>query len=260
MINLRSIKVQMNLFFAAFAVFLFLKEPRFALLAGFFWAILFSVLIETSFLLLKTRKLQITDSALTSGFIIGYVLAAESPWWMFLAATALAVGLKHLLRFRGKNLMNPAALGIFLTVLLLKGTTEWKGAYEWYILIPAGLYIINKIKKTAIVWGYFVTSLALFIPQALAQHAPLSGIAGYFNYFFIFIMLIEPKTTPASRGPKIVFGAGVALLVFFLTERSFRYEPELFALLVLNLSVPFLNKIQNFKLNTPQKIPGKESL
>ncbi len=255
MVNLRSIKIQINLFLAVFVAYLFLKEPRWALLAGFFWAVLFSVLIEAAFLLHKTRKFQITDSALTSGFIIGYVLSSESSWWLFLAVAALTVGLKRILRFRGKNLMNPAALGIFLAVLLLRGSTEWKGAYEWYILIPAGLYIAHKIKKTEIVWGYFAMSLLLFIPQALMQGSSLWNIPGYFNYFFIFIMLIEPKTTPPTHWPKVVFGAGVALLVFFLTEWGFRYEPELFALLLLNALVPLLNKIPNLKFKTVTQAP-----
>lgn len=258
MVNFKSIKVQLNVFFAAFAVFLYLKEPRSALLLGFFWAILFSVAIEAAVLYFKTKKFQITDSALTSGFILGYVLSSESSGWMFLAVAAFTVGLKRILRFRGKNLLNPAALGIFLAVLLLKGSTEWKGAYEWYLLIPAGLYIVNKIKKTAIVWGYFGMSLLLFIPQALAQGSSLLNIPGYFNYFFIFIMLIEPKTTPPTRWPKIAFGAGVALLIFFLTEWGFRYEPELFALLVLNACVPLLNKIPNLKFPSPKQPLKKE--
>ena len=258
MINFKSIKVQINLFLAAFALFLYLKEPSFAFLAGFLWAILFSVLIEAVVLYLKTKKFQITDSALTSGFIIGYVLSSESAWWMFLIVAVLTVGLKRVLRFHGKNLLNPAALGLFLAALLLKGTTEWKGAYEWYLLIPAGLYIVNKIKKMEIVGGYFGMSLLLFIPQALIQGSSLWNIPGYFNYFFIFIMLIEPKTTPPTRWPKIAFGAGVALLVFLLTEWGFRYEPELFALLLLNALVPFLNKIPNFKFPTLKETVRKE--
>jgi len=255
MINFRSIKVQINLFLVAFAVFLYIKAPGFAFLSGFFWAVLFSLLIEGVFLFHKTRKLQITESVLTSGLIIGYVLSSGSPWWMFLTVAAFTVGLKHLLRFRGKNLLNPAALGLFLAVLLLKGNTEWKGAYEWYILIPVGLYIVHKIKKTEIAWGYFGMALLLFIPQALAQGVSLLNIPGYFNYFFIFIMLIEPKTTPPTRWPKVAFGAGVAFLIFVLTEWGFRYEPELFALLILNALVPFLNKIPNFKPLTLKKNP-----
>jgi Na+-translocating ferredoxin:NAD+ oxidoreductase RnfD subunit len=255
MISFKSIKVQLNLFLAAFAVLLCLRDPDFAMITGFFLAILFSVFFEGAFLYFKTEKFQVTDSAITSGLIIGYVLSTGSPWWMFLSVAAFAVGLKHILRFHGKNLLNPAALGIFLAVLLLKGTTEWKGSYDWYVLIPAGLYIIHKIKKMEILGGYFAISLLLFIPQALAQGSSLLNIPGYFNFFFIFIMLIEPKTTPATRWPKIVFGAGAALLVFLLTEWGFRYEPELFALLVLNALVPLLNKIPDLKLKTAQKIP-----
>lgn len=253
MINFKSIKVQLNLFLVAFAAFLFFKEPRTVFLTGFSWALLFSMLIEAGVLYLKTKKFQITDSAITSGMILGYVLSSESPWWIFLAAAAFAIGLKYVLRFHGKNLLNPAALSIFLTVLLLKGTTEWKGTYEWYILIPAGFYLVNKIRKLEIVLGYFTMSLLLFVPQALARGSSLLDIPGYFSYFFIFIMLIEPKTTPAAYWPKIVFGAGVALLVFLFTEWSFRYEPELFALLILNALAPFLNKIPNYKSSTSKK-------
>lgn len=254
MINLKSIKVQVNLFLAAFALFLYIKEPRLALITGFAWAILFSILIDAAILYFKTKKFQITDSALTSGLILGFVFSSESPWWLFLAVASLTMGLKYALRFHGKNLLNPAALGIFLAVLLLKGYTEWKGAYTWYILLPAGFYIVNKIRKTEIVLGYLGMSLLLFIPQALIQGTPLTDIPGYFNYFFIFIMLIEPKTTPATLGAKILFGVGVALVVFLLTEWAFPYEPELFALLLLNALAPFLNKIPNFKLTTEKKL------
>ncbi len=248
--NWRSVKVQINLFLAAFAGYLILRDFSLKLLAGFAWAVLFTALIEAAILLLKTKKFQVTASAITSGWIIGFVLSAGSPWWMFFAAAALTIGSKHLLRFRGKNLLNPAACGLFLAILLLKGYTEWKGAYLWYFLIPAGLYLVYKIRKWEIVAGYFIMSLALFIPQTLAQGASLTDIPWYFNYFFIFIMLIEPKTTPPVFWPKVVFGAGAALLIFLLTEWSFRYEPELFALLAMNALVPWINKIPDFQLKT----------
>ncbi|HNX68058.1 MAG TPA: RnfABCDGE type electron transport complex subunit D [Candidatus Omnitrophota bacterium] len=251
--NFRSIKVQLNLFLAAYTIFWAILEPRFVFVAGLFWAVLFCVLIEGLILLLKTKKFQITASAITSGLILGFVFSAESPWWMFLTVALLTVGLKRLLQFHGKNLLNPAACGIFLASLFLKGATEWNGAYVWYILIPAGLYIVHKIRKLEIVLSYLAVSLLLFVPQAIAQNAPVLGVFGYFNLFFIFIMLIEPKTTPATRPAKIIFGAGVALIVFLLTEWSFRYEPELFALLVLNALTPWINKIPNFKFSTAAK-------
>lgn len=256
-LNFKSIKVQLNLFLGAFALFVFLKDPSFSFISGFFFAVFFTVLIESAWVFLKTKKIQITESALTSGLIIGLVFSSASPWWMFLAVAALTIGLKRILRFRGKNLLNPAACGIFLAVLYLNGYTEWKGAYLWYILIPAGFYIVSKIKKTELVLGYFAASLALFIPQTLLQRGSLLDIPGYFNYFFIFIMLIEPKTTPARRWPKVFFGGGVAILVFLLTNLGFRYEPELFALLVFNLLAPWLDKIYFKTPNPKTKEPPK---
>ena len=91
MIQLKSIKVQINLFLAAFALFLFIREPRPAMITGFFWAILFSGLLDATVLFFKTRKFQITDSALTSGLILGFVFSAESPWWIFLAVADFTI-------------------------------------------------------------------------------------------------------------------------------------------------------------------------
>lgn len=249
MAHFKSIKAQINLFLAVLALFVLYQEPRFAIVTGFGMAILFSVLIETSFLYFKTKKLQITDSSLTSGLIIGFVFASESPWWLFLVVSILSLGLKRLIRVHGKNLLNPAAAGIFLAVFLFKGYTEWKGAYSWYFLVPTGLYLVYKIRKWELAAGYFIMALLLFIPQTLKEHVPITDVFGYFNYFFIFIMLIEPKTSPAKRWPKVFFGAGTALLIFILTNQGFRYEPELFALLVFNILTPWLDKIPNFKFS-----------
>ncbi|MFH0985567.1 MAG: RnfABCDGE type electron transport complex subunit D [Candidatus Omnitrophota bacterium] len=260
MISFRSIKVQLNLFLAAFAIFLFAKEPHLAALFSLSQTVLFSVLLEGVILFRKDKKFHVTASSITSGLILGLVLSPDSPWWTLLVAAAAAIGLKYLVRFHGKNLLNPAALGIFLAILPFKGNTAWQGTYLWYILIPAGLYFVGKIRKMAIVIGYFGMSLLLFIPQALSQGTSLWNIPGYFNYFFIFIMLIEPKTTPAARIPKIAFGTGVALLVFLLTEWAFPYEPEISALLVMNACVPLLNKLPDLKFSKSKQNPRKESL
>nr|MBU9889789.1 hypothetical protein [Candidatus Omnitrophota bacterium] len=80
---LKSIKVQLNLFLAAFGVFLFIKDPEVSLLTGILKAFFLSVLIEAAVLLLKTRKLRITASAIASGLITGLVLASDSPWAIF---------------------------------------------------------------------------------------------------------------------------------------------------------------------------------
>lgn len=258
MLNFKSVKIQLNLFLVTFAVFSFFQEPRLSFILSYLCAILFCIVTESVLLYWKTKKIQITPSSVASGLIIGSVLSSDSPWWFSLVVAVVAIGSKRIFCFHGKNLFNPAAIGIFSTVLLFREYTEWKGAYAWYFLIPAGIYFVSKIKKTELVVAYFFMAFALFIPQALLQEIPFLSIFGYLNYFFIFIMLIEPKTTPSKPWPKILFGAGVALLVFLFTETGFRYEPELCSLLIMNMLTPWLEKLPNPKFLTTFKIIREE--
>lgn len=56
-------------------------------------------------------------------------------------------------------------------------------------------------------------------------------------------MVIEPKTTPVFKRAKFIFGLGVGLLVFLFTELGVHFDAELASLLIMNLSVPLLDKI-----------------
>jgi Na+-translocating ferredoxin:NAD+ oxidoreductase RnfD subunit len=206
-----------------------------------------AIITETIILYFKEKKLIITESSVISGLIIGYVLAVDSKWWIFVLASLFAIGSKYLLRLQKKHLFNPAALGIFLSILLCKAATQWKGTYAWYILVPFGIYFISKIRKIEVLLGYGITTLILFGIQVVIEKSSIFNIFGYLSYFYIFIMLIEPKTTPITPIGKAIFGAGVAALIFIFTEIGVRFDAELFSLLVFNLTVPILNKLTNKK-------------
>lgn len=242
MLKLESIKTQLILYLVCFAIFLSIKDRDTAFLATTIIAVVSSVAVEAIILYLKTKTFQITESSIITGLIVGYVLSSGEAWWRFILAAALAILTKYLLRFRKKHIFNPAAFGIFLT-LILGAATQWKGTYVWYVIVPFGLYFAYKLKKTEIVTGYTIISFLLFAVQALLQRVPLGNIFGYFSYFYIFIMVIEPKTTPLRPLGKYLFGAGGAALIFILTEAGVKFDAELFSLLVMNATVPLLNKI-----------------
>jgi Na+-translocating ferredoxin:NAD+ oxidoreductase RnfD subunit len=191
--------------------------------------------------------LQITESSLITGLIIGFVLSSDEVWWKFVFASVLAISSKHLIRFRKKHVFNPAGLGIFLSIILLGVSTQWKGTYLWYIVVPFGVYFIYKLKKTEVLLGYAFLSLLIFGIQAMLQKVPFWHVFGYFSYFFIFVMLIEPKTTPFKTIGKYLFGAGTAAFIFILTEAGVKFDVELFSLLVMNISVSLLNKLSPTK-------------
>jgi Na+-translocating ferredoxin:NAD+ oxidoreductase RnfD subunit len=243
MFNLRNIKDQLIIFLCCFAVYLSFKDKNAVFLLTILFCVIAAVAFDSAALFLKNRKVNITSSSIISGLIIGYVLSADNPWWVFVITACLAIGSKHLIRLNNKHLFNPAAFGIFLSIVLFGASTWWKGTYIWYILTPFGLYFIYKTRKLEVLTGYAVSALFLFGIQAIMQKAPLINIFGYLSYFFIFIMMIEPKTTPVKPYGKFIFGIGVAALIFVLTESGARFDVELASLLAFNATVTLLNKI-----------------
>ncbi len=243
MINLRSIKTQLIIFLCGFALYLSFKDKDAAFLLTTFIAVVSAMAIELVTMFFQSKKFRLTDSSIISGLIIGFVLSPDNSPWIFVLAAFFAISSKRLIRLEKKHLFNPAAFGIFLSVILFGASTQWKGTYMWYILMPFGAYFIFKIRKLEVLIGYAISALGLFGAQALMQKAPLLNIFGYLSYFFIFIMMIEPKTTPIKPAGKFIFGVGVAALIFILTQFGVRFDAELCGLLILNLSVPLLNKI-----------------
>ena len=240
---LKSVKTQLILYLLFFAIVLSVKDSNLTLLIATLIAVAASVAIESATLYLKTKRLQLTESSIITGLIIGYVVSSDMAWWKIGLAAALAILSKNILRFRGRHVFNPAAFGIFVSTILLGVSTQWMGTYLWYVLIPFGIYFTFRTRKVEIVSGYAVLSLVLFGVQALSQNVPLVNIFGYLSYFYIFIMVIEPKTTPQNLFGKYLFGAGLAAGIFILTEVGVQFDAELLSLLIMNATVPLLNKL-----------------
>jgi len=241
--NFRSIKTQLIVFLSFFA-FLLLAESRDLLfLKAIIIAVISALVLDSIFIFVKNKEFRISESSIITGLIIGLVLAAGQSWWKIPLSSLIAISSKHLVKIKGKHIFNPAACGIFLSVILFGASTQWSGTYLWYILVPFGLYFAQKIKKTEVVIGYAVLSLLLFGGQAISRGIPLKNIFGYFSYFYIFIMVIEPVTSPINRQAKYLFGAGIAVLIFILTEAGAAFDAELASLLVMDAAAPLLNRV-----------------
>ena len=232
---LKSIKAQLAIYLICFAIFLAIKDNSIIFLLTVGLAVFFALGVEAVISYFKTKAWKITESSIITGLIIGYVLSSDLEWWKFLVACALAILSKQVIVFKKKHIFNPAAFGIFLAVILCGASTQWKGTYLWYVLLPGGVYFAQKIGKLKIVMSYFLVSLVLFGAQAIMQKVPLWHILGYLSYFYIFVMMIEPRTSPVKPGGQIIFGSGIAILIFIFTELGARFDVELFSLLVLNM-------------------------
>lgn len=238
-----SIRYQLAIFLALFAIFVAFKDHNKLFILNAAIAAATATLVEFVLRYFKQKTFNIHDSAIISGLIIGFVLADNNHWWIFCIAATIAILSKYIIRFHNRHIFNPAAFGIFLTSIILSSQTQWHGTFLWYILLPAGLYFSYKIQRLEILLGYAVVSLVLFGTQALIHHVNLLSIIGYFSYFYIFIMVVEPKTTPYKKIGKLIFGGGIALTIFVLSNFNINFEIELVVLLVFNILVQWLNKI-----------------
>ena len=240
--NIRSIKTQLSLFLGLLALYLsFIEQnPRFLLAVAI--SIISSVAMDSLVNYIRNKRFIITESSFVTGLIVGYVISSDQALWIIALASIFAISSKHLVRFRKVHIFNPAAVGIFLAVLVLGAYTQWKAAYAWYIVVPIGIYFAARIRRLDLVASYFIASLFLYAPQAFLHNTSLFNLFGYFNYFFIFIMMIEPKTTPKTRLGRVIFGLGAAGFIFAFYESGVLLEVELFALLILNFLGVFLER------------------
>jgi len=238
-----AIKAQLVVFLSFFAFYLSFIDKDSRFLLALLVAVASTAAIDTAFTLLKQKKFSITSSSLISGLIIGFVLSSDLPLWTIALASLIAIASKHLINFKGRHVYNPAALGIFAVIISLDASTQWRGTYFWQALVPAGLYFSYKIRKLEVIVSYFVAGFALFGAQALMQGVSLSNVFGYFSYFYIFIMVIEPKTTPTNLLGKVIFGVMLAGLIFVLTGAAVRFDVELASLLAMNSATPLLNRL-----------------
>ncbi len=244
MLKFKSIKTQLIIYLICFAIFLALKNGDMVFLAMTAVAVFSALVTESLILYFKKEGFQITESSIITGLIVGFVLSSDEIWLKFVFASILAILSKYLIRFQKRHLFNPAAFGIFISIILFGASTQWKGTYLWYIVVPMGIYFTHRLRKNEVVIGYVSVFLILFGTQALFQKISLLNIFGYLSYFYLFIMVIEPKTTPVKTAGKYLFGAGAAVLIFVLTQVGAKFDVELFSLLAMNTMLPLLSTLK----------------
>ncbi|MBU2102599.1 MAG: RnfABCDGE type electron transport complex subunit D [Candidatus Omnitrophota bacterium] len=230
-----SLKLQLSLALFLYAIVLSAQEHSLSFLGKCIIAVASCAFFDSLYSFIKSKKFRITESSLITGLIIGFVLVSSASWWFFVLAGFLAINSKYFIRFKEKHIFNPAAAGIFSVVLIGNQATQWHGAFASYFIIPFGLYIAWRIRKISIVCAYFLMSIFLSAMYAYCSKRPFIDQIQYANYFFMFVMLIEPKTSPFGSRQKVVFGLLVSLSAFILYTVKFAYDADLPALLIGNL-------------------------
>src|SRR3989338_4148495 len=210
--------------------------------AGFFTAVswLFNTVVA------RIRKVPMNaESSLITGLILALIIPPDSPQVSFLfllCASLAALASKYVIAIRGKHIFNPAALGVVVTALFLDQWATWWGGGNLPMLpfvLIGGVLVLRKLRHTDLALAFLgVAMLSILAPVVVSggEFLPAlrSALVNGSLFFFAFVMLLEPLTTPPRRIGRIVYGALVGLLFSpSIHVFSIYFTPEL-ALVVGN--------------------------
>jgi len=237
-------------------------------------AITTACLLDVALRSVTTGVRMFPTGAVISALIIGLLLPEGQPWYIPLAATSLAIGSKHLLRWRGGNLFNAAAVGIVASVFLFSGQLQyghasyleaapridyaqsylrmegwsfvlqgghgWTGSTSAIVVVILGAVLVRRLRRVELVTSYLVTYVVLFVGfagltgQGLAVRLLLEVFATGVP-FFAFFMLTDPATSPRTSRGLTIYGGFTALLSFLFRLIASPVQFLLLALLAANL-------------------------
>lgn len=234
------IKNKKNVVISLLSVLFVLRIPsgelRFVLwVAG---GILTCAVLDVSINRIFFKRNLFPESAIISGFIVSGILDYNLDWYVLVIFSAVAIASKFIIRIKNKHVFNPANFGLFIAALFKQPLT-WNIESNIYLIIIVGIYIALSIKKWPHVLGFLFAFMGTFYFSGIN---PLNMI----SWFFVFIMLIEPKTSGFGLWRGLSFG-GIAGLISFI---MFKFMPGIDIFVTSLVVANVFNEIMgNIKLN-----------
>jgi Na+-translocating ferredoxin:NAD+ oxidoreductase RnfD subunit len=210
-------------------------------------AILTCAVLEVALTFRRSRSFVWPASAMLTGSGVALILRVpDTPvddtwtthrWYVFAGVAGASLLTKYVIRYRGSHVFNPSNIGL-VAVFVLLGSRRvepldfwWAPLNGWMIaayavIVVGGLLITGRLRLLAVAATYWLALAAGVGLLAASGHcmtarwafAPVCG----FDYWrvivtspevliFLFFMITDPKTVPAGRVGRVVFGLLVAL-------------------------------------------------
>ena len=165
------------------------------------------------------------ESQFITGFILILIVNPISPIsnYLFLTSVSiLAMWSKYVFVARWRHIFNPATAGVVLTALFMnQGASWWVGRVEMLpFVLLGGVLMTKRMRNWGMVISFLCTYLGFFTLVMLYKGQVdeiftilLTALKGSAIIFFVFVMLVEPLTSPTTSRLKIIYGALVGMLL-----------------------------------------------
>jgi len=246
-------------------------------------AILTCAVLEVVLTFRQTRSFVWPASAMLTGSGVALIFRvvgtpADDPWnthawYLFAAVAGLSLLSKYVIRYRGSHVFNPSNIGLVVAFIVLGSERVepldfwWAPLNVWMIaayavIIIGGLLITRRLQLLALAASYWITLTVGVGILAGSGHcmtarwafAPVCGfdfwrviVTSPEVLIFLFFMITDPKTVPAGRVGRVVFGllVGVASTLLLAPQTTeFAAKVGLIAgLVVVSAARPILDRL-----------------
>ncbi len=182
----------------------------------------------------RSRKIILPLSGVITGLGLG-LLVESIALWPFIVAPALAIASKSLVRFKGQHIFNPSNFGLVVLILLFPGiittlAAQWSGSLIMVVaIVCVGMFSAFRVSRLDLVLSFIVGFCVMALIKEVVHntgfavvYGPLLG-AGL--QLFMLSMITDPKTTPATRSMRILFGLSIAVVDGLLRLVNNQYSP-----------------------------------
>jgi Na+-translocating ferredoxin:NAD+ oxidoreductase RnfD subunit len=200
-----------------------------------------SVFLDLYIRYFKTKRIIFPSSAFISGMIIALVLSAVNKWYIPVIASCVAILQKNIIRYQGKHIFNPATFGLLFVTFIFSAPLSWWGQSFPLLIVLIGAFVCYKMKRLKLPIVFIASFIIL--NNLFNRQSPLDSLL-LTNIFFVFVMLIEPRTSPVTNKGIVIYPVLVALFSFIFFKLIPQYSFFLLALALGNMFVPLLNMLR----------------
>ena len=210
-------------------------------------------------------------SVLISSFGLSLLLKTNY-WWVAVFAAAISILSKYIIRFNGKHIFNPSALGIVAAIFLTG--KAWISPGQWgsnmvilFAVLCLGFIVTTRVQKLDVSLAFLgMFGGLLFIRQIIYLGWPIDffvqSISTGSLLLFSFFMITDPKTTPNNKWARIVWCMAIAAIAFYLATFKFMNGAPILVLVFAQPLVPLLDhffKSEKFEWANTRKYTPKEN-
>jgi Na+-translocating ferredoxin:NAD+ oxidoreductase RnfD subunit len=120
-------------------------------------------------------------------------------------------------------------------------------AFLAFLVACLGLVVVNRAERSDVTFVFLLAYGGLLAGRAVwlgdPWRIPLHQLTNGALLIFAFFMISDPKTTPDSRGGRLLFAAAVALAAAWVQFVLYRPNPLLWALAACSPLVPLVDRL-----------------